>query len=128
MLFIKSLIFFFNFRDKNILFNSIRLDINQNTQKKQIWNRSRIKIMCTTVSNLYSKSILVKLTNSKSEERLVKKKTQKVFNFIKLILFIFFRYKPINITVDYQTTTTPTHKTVSLNLCMLIHRFKCFQV
>ena len=43
-----------------------------------------------TIGNLYSKSILVRLTNSKGEDK----------------------YKSINITVDYQINTLPSHKTV----------------
>lgn len=43
----------------------------------------------TSIGNLYSKSILVRLTNSKSEDK----------------------YKAIQITVDYQTSIQPTHKT-----------------
>ena len=42
-----------------------------------------------SIGNLYSKSIFVRLTNSKSEDR----------------------FKSIHITVDYQTNTVPTHKT-----------------
>jgi spindle assembly abnormal protein 6 len=42
-----------------------------------------------SVGNLYSKSIFVRLTNSKSEDK----------------------FKSIHITVDYQTNTVPTHKT-----------------
>ena len=42
-----------------------------------------------TIGNLYSKSILVRLTNSKGEDK----------------------YKSINITVDYQVNTVPIHKT-----------------
>jgi hypothetical protein len=45
----------------------------------------------TTIGNLYAKSIMVRLTNSKQEDR----------------------YKSIHITVDYQTSTLPTHKTVN---------------
>lgn len=44
----------------------------------------------SSVGNLYSKNILVRLTNSKMEEK----------------------FKSIHITVDYQTTNIPTHKTV----------------
>lgn len=43
----------------------------------------------SSIGNLYSKSILVRLTNSKSEDK----------------------YKSIKISVDYQTSIQPTHKT-----------------
>ena len=46
-------------------------------------------VSSSNTGTLYSKSILVRLTNSKSEDK----------------------FKSIHITVDYQTNTLPTHKT-----------------